>query len=203
MFAQEFEKSAGIPRVLWNTLKGMVTGKATLYHGTSAKNARNILKNGLIPNKAKGATVNTFGELNSLTARDQGLSFLARDLKNAKKYSKLHYPLKTFKNAANKLGKIPFVGEKIKKRVKRVPKSAKRVIGSFLSLVTPLGTQGKVLEIKIPKDELRRMRKNPPIELPPGIAKKVLEINQELIAETTVNRKIPSKYIKDITKGKK
>ena len=142
-FWQGFEKEAAFGRTkeLVNKLKSFFTGKETFYHGTSSRNARNIMKEGLKPASRNGA----YGNLSGLDLGPTGnmhggapITFLTTNPDIAQSYADMpqvrRHALKNWQGATGHFSRTLAV---LKAHyAKKVP--------------------GRVLEIELPKKELAR-----------------------------------------------
>ena len=138
-FWQGFEKEAAFGRTkeLVNKLKGFFTGKETFYHGTTSRNARNIMKEGLKPASRNGAFGN-FGGLGPTGTMHGGApkTFLTTNPDIAQAYADMPQVRRhAFKNLEGAEGPVSRTLALLKANyAKKVP--------------------GRVLEIELPKKEL-------------------------------------------------
>ena len=164
------EKRAGMIQRGIDKLKGLMTGNAYLYHGTTHGNAAKILKEGLRPNAGLGATPTSF-----IDSSTKGLVFTSDDKGIARSYARTEYLNKKLKELSGKIapkegydqGKLS-----IKMKINHIRKSiasslanddARAPIAQALGSILPIKS-GKVLRIAIPKKELQLHRVSDPAE---------------------------------------
>lgn len=94
MFTKGFRKTAALKDVWKDRLRGLLTGKRTLYHGTSRAAERRILKSGIEPRGKGGVTGGWENAISGkaphipgLKNKNKGHSFLTEDPDIAREYA--------------------------------------------------------------------------------------------------------------------
>ena len=172
-----FEKEAGFFQRLKDKVKGHITGKEYLYHGTNSSNAARIAAAGVTPDK-RGISKHVFTELmpngpkaETISARNAGMVFTTKDKDIAKMYAKqsqgLHVAKKMNAYARLLASKLP--EGKIKKGIREAThKDVRRVTSPLIAksyVGLPLVPGGKVVSMAVPKEHLSgKTVSNPEIE---------------------------------------
>jgi hypothetical protein len=185
-FWEGFEKRAKLRDVWLDRLKGLFTGKRTLYHGTSQYGKRHILRKGLIPDLGGGATkpylpggtyIDTHPELEKL---QKGLVFLTEDPDAARMYAN-----NVQEGRINKL---------FDNRNPRINKE------HLLKKWNKLVDKGAVVKIKVPKKLFKKVT-NPEhvLEAKDQVAKRPL-LSRLFNTDYVIKGAIPPQYVKGVVK---
>lgn len=155
-FNAELEKIAGKREAL----KVLLTGRVPIYHGTSKRNARSILDQGLRPQGSRGITTH-FPEV---AAAEQGLAFGTRNREVARVYARQASGL----DKGDKLKRL--VPERYRKAVHRLvdkhaPTSEMEELGHKAVSLTPARvlqltglSRGRVVRADVPRRVLSQVQ---------------------------------------------
>lgn len=151
-----FEKEAALRHRIFNKLKGAMTGKEYLYHGTSKRRYDKILREGIKPNK-KSSVTNLVNP--DLVQKNKGIVFTSRDPGDARSYAKQQAALETLTKIKSLYrkhkGKLPV---SLRSRIDRADPALKDVLSIHIARGLAPYHRGKVVRAAIPKGEVAKRK---------------------------------------------
>lgn len=199
-FVVGFEKRSGLLQITGDHIKGLLTGKKILYHGTNKENVRSILKNGIVPKTESGT-----GKILSFIDGYKDHVFLSTSKSEAASYanqrSNIINPSSAREKAIKELKRatrisapvLKLVSGKHFEKLKKMSKDTIRQIhrGDLDLFISKMKTpnKGSILKVEIPKDVYNKIKalKNP-------VEKEILTP----FTEVAIKGKVHPKYIKEI-----